>query len=129
MELEGILIRAESLFRRFQRTIETMDKKGNFPAPRAKTPPSLQRPGATHRAHSNPATAPVGSATRDEPVPIRPVSGARPVNKGKSRSEDTQPTTPQGKVISKELRELMSRKVEVLPRTVVRSKGEGLKKK
>lgn len=50
--------------------------------------------------------------------------GSRSKGKGK---EEEEPTTPQGKIVSPELRALMSRKVEVLPRKVVRSKGEGLK--
>jgi hypothetical protein len=37
MDLESTLVRAESLFKRFQRTVETIDKKGNFPsAPQAR---------------------------------------------------------------------------------------------
>jgi len=33
IELVPILTRAESLFRRFERTVQTIDKKNNFPAP------------------------------------------------------------------------------------------------
>lgn len=116
MELEPILIRAEALFKRFQRTVETIDKKGNFPAPKV-----IQRPNATHRPHSNPSSEPVASSSGTD-------TGASPY-KGMTLkgTEEEEPTTPQGKIVSPELRELMSRKVSVLPRKVVRSKGEGLK--
>lgn len=129
MELEPILIRAEALFKRFQRTVETIDKKSNFPPPRV-----IQRPNATHRSHSNPSSEPIGASSgtdaADNPYKgmTQDSSGARdgPGGKGKGKEEE-EPTTPQGKIVSPELRELMSRKVQVLPRMVVRSKGEGLK--
>jgi TBC1 domain family member 15 len=54
--------------------------------------------------------------------------GARPVSagadKGKRVSGELEDVRP--KVISPELRGLLSRKVEVLPRKVVRKTGEGL---
>lgn len=132
MELEPLLIRAEALFRRFQRTVETIDKKGNFPAPKV-----IQRPNATHKSHSNPNSEPAAVASGTDAgaseSPYKGMtldsSGARDgpgSRKGKGKEEE-EPTTPQGKIVSPELRELMSRKVSVLPRKVVRSKGEGLK--
>lgn len=33
MDLDSTLIRAESLFRKFQRMVEAVDKKDNFPTP------------------------------------------------------------------------------------------------
>ena len=36
IDLESTLIRAESLFRRFQRTVEAIDKKNNFPEPKVR---------------------------------------------------------------------------------------------
>lgn len=132
MELEPLLIRAEALFRRFQRTVETMDKKGNFPAPKV-----IQRPNATHKSHSNPNSEPgaiasgtdAGASTSPYKAMTLDRSDARdgPGSRKGKRKEEEEPTTPQGKIVSPELRELMSRKVSVLPRKVVRSKGEGLK--
>ncbi len=34
IDLESTLIRAESLFRRFQRTVDVIDKKHSLPTPR-----------------------------------------------------------------------------------------------
>lgn len=132
MELEPLLIRAEALYKRFQRTVETIDKKGNFPAPSL-----IQRPNATHKSHSNPSSEPVASSSGTDAAtshqsPYKGMTldsqGERDgAGKGKRKAEDEEPSTPQGKIVSPELRELMSRKVSVLPRKVVRSKGEGLK--
>ncbi|CAK7213850.1 GTPase activating protein [Sporothrix bragantina] len=37
MDLESTMVRAEALFRRFQRLVEAIDKQHNFPAPRLQT--------------------------------------------------------------------------------------------
>jgi hypothetical protein len=93
IELEGTLIRAESLFRRFQRTVETIDKKQNFPAP----PSARQR-----RSIASPPTSPGASDSR-------PQAAASGTDRGKqSVAEDD------AKVISPELRSLLSREVEKL---------------
>lgn len=93
MDLESTLIRAEALFRRFQRLIEAIDKKQNFPAPRViKDSPS-----------NSSSTSP------------RPSEG-----NGKAAEERAK------KTVTPELRKLLSRTVEVLPRKVVQKKGEGL---
>ncbi|KAM4066627.1 rab-GTPase-TBC domain-containing protein [Hirsutella rhossiliensis] len=98
IDLESTLIRAEALFRKFQRLVEAIDKKQNFPAPRPADPAS---PGSS----SLPAPAP---------------------------TSDTAPgTTPGGsnkaqKIITPELRKLLSRKFEVLPRKTVAQNGDGM---
>ncbi|KAI0884429.1 RabGAP/TBC [Annulohypoxylon maeteangense] len=91
MDLELILIRAEALFRRFQRLIEAIDKKQNFPAPRVlKDSPS---PNSTSASGSSGAS---------------PQSGTR---NGKAPEEQTK------KTITPELRKLLSKTIEVLPHT------------
>lgn len=89
MDLESTLIRAERLFRKFQRAVEAIDKKGNFPGPRKS----------------------VGSASD----PAKPATAA----KGKEAEALS-------KVITPELRKLLSRKVEILPRTTVAKHGDGM---
>lgn len=109
MDLESTLVRAESLYRRFQRTVETIDKKGNFPAaPQARQRKSIASPPTTPGASDSNAKAST-SATDN---------GKRPVG-----DENT-------KVISPELRALLSREVEKLekpekPVAVAESKGTG----
>lgn len=43
MELIPILTRAESLFRRFERVVQAVDKKNNFPVPNGVSTPSDSR--------------------------------------------------------------------------------------
>lgn len=92
IDLESTLIRAEYLFRRFQRLIEAIDKKQNFPAPRT-------------RSSSNQASVQSGSV----PSPQR--------ENGKA------PETV-NRTISPELRKLLSRTVEVLPRKKAHQHGD-----
>lgn len=81
------MIRAEALFRKFQRLIEAIDKKSNFPAPRL-----------------NPAAIAAAALT--------PQQGKKPEPEPK-------------KVITPELRNLLSREVVKLPRKEVAGQGEG----
>ncbi|KAI8623841.1 GTPase-activating protein GYP7 [Xylariaceae sp. FL1651] len=96
IDLESTLIRAEILFRRFQRLTEAIDKKQNFPPPRLRT----------NSSHSHQAS-PQSSSTS----PTRRETGKAP----------EQPK----KTISPELRKLLSRNVEILPRKVVHKHGDG----
>ncbi|KAG5990898.1 hypothetical protein E4U43_004164 [Claviceps pusilla] len=99
MDLESTLIRAEALYRKFQRLVEAIDKKQNFPAPR----PSSSSSGgpSSGAAEVRAQTSPAGN------------------NKGKE-------TEARQKVISPELRRLLSRKVDILSRKTVEQKGEGM---
>ncbi|KAI1332071.1 GTPase-activating protein GYP7 [Xylariaceae sp. FL0255] len=96
IDLESTLIRAEVLFRRFQRLVEAIDKKQNFPVP---------------RTVRNASTSSVPKSQSPPPAP--------PPNNGKGPEENTQ------KTISPELRKLLSRNVEILPRKVVHKQGDG----
>ncbi|KAI1214823.1 RabGAP/TBC [Annulohypoxylon truncatum] len=91
MDLELILIRAEALFRRFNRLIEAIDKKQNFPVPRViKDSPS-------------PNSTPASGSSGASPQPR--------ANNGKAPEEQTK------KTITPELRKLLSRTIEVIPHT------------
>ena len=143
IDLESTLVRAEALFRRFQRTVEAIDKKSNFPKPKLR-----QRPVSTS---SNASLGGAQSLRPSSPNAVASTSGVDSVSAGNTNSN----SSPQGaisnsdertkdkgkaipkanaeelvdqrpKVVSDELRELLSRKVEVLPRKVVRREGEGL---
>jgi len=125
IDLEATLIRAEALFRRFQRTVEAIDKKQNFPAPKLR-----------QRLVQNANSGATELTSNGESV-SGTTTGAN-VTSGKTNSLDTtkgkakvsqEETPPLRRVISPELRKLLSRKVEVLPRKVVQKKGEGLDRK
>lgn len=191
MELEPILIRAEALFLRFQRTVEAIDKKGNFPAPKVRkrlphrptssddvtSPPSspmtpvtpLTSPPAAYFPHGADPNGPGARRGSSSPGAHASTSGAdtgssstptlggaagghalggsvdkwKSVDKGKAKrksveiqrarkdsnagqGEEEEIEVERPKIISPELRGLMSRTVEVLPRKVVRREGEGL---
>ncbi|KAK8058663.1 GTPase activating protein [Apiospora phragmitis] len=96
IDLDSTLIRAEALFKRFHRLVEAIDKKQNFPKPRVQ------------RNSSTPPPPPSSNAAQKSPS-----------NAGKVKEEE------QRKVISPELRKLLSKDIEVLPRKVVQKKGDG----
>ncbi|KAI9880168.1 MAG: GTPase activating protein [Pleopsidium flavum] len=102
IDLQSTLIRAEGLFRRFQRTVEAIDKKNNFPAPSVR-----QRNPASNDTSSQSA----GASGAD-------VGGSvgRAVAQGINADKE--------KVISPELRQLLSRKVIKLDKKeIVESDG------
>ncbi len=100
MDLESTLIRAEALFKKFNRLVMAIDKKENFPGPRRLSPIAAAPPTAPSESSPSP---PGASAAR---------------NTGKA-------SEPQKKVITPELRQLLSRKVEILPRKEVADNGDG----
>jgi hypothetical protein len=109
MDLESTLVRAESLFKRFQRTVETIDKKGNFPsAPQARqrklAAALVAGPGPAPKTQAGPS-----NAKKDQAA----TSGT---DKGKQVGEEEQ---EEAQVISPELRALLSRKVEKLDKETI----------
>lgn len=112
MDLESTLVRAESLFRRFQRTVETIDKKGNFPS----APQLRQR--QIKAAIVNP---PGGNPSRPK-APAEPEASSSGTDNSKPLSEEEEPA----RVISPELRALLSKKVEKLEKQEVAKAGGGV---
>jgi hypothetical protein len=110
IDLPSTLARAEALFRRFQRMVEAIDKKSNFPtqpAMRQRLPlpppsPSSAKPGSSAGA---------SASGRD-----RTASDAAGSSKGKQTEQ----------VISPELRLLLSREVPKLEKKEVREHGGGI---
>jgi hypothetical protein len=129
IDLESTLVRAEALFRRFQRTVEAIDKKSNFPQPKLRHRVQNASLGGTQSLRSTSPASP-GATASTSGVDAVSAGGARAGDRGKRlsvegrRSGELEEQRP--KVISPELRGLLSRKVEVLPRKVVRKEGEGL---
>lgn len=113
MDLESTLVRAESLFKRFQRTVETIDKKGNFPS----APQARQRKLAAALV-AGPGRGSPGSSPK--PQDQVTTSGT---DKGKQVGEDGQ---EEARVISPELRALLSRKVEKLDKETILEHGGGI---
>ncbi|OIW29959.1 RabGAP/TBC [Coniochaeta ligniaria NRRL 30616] len=116
IDLESTLIRAEALFRRFHRLVEAVDKKENFPGPRR----TLGSSSSSAKAQT---PLPAGGSTSPRPA-LPPPRGSKTTSPGKR--VDTDAAT---KIITPELRKLLSRKVEILPRKDVVGKGDGFVRK
>jgi len=113
IELQSTLIRAESLFRRFQRTVEAVDKKHNFPMPSVR-----QRKPSEQAGPSSPGAAASSSNDASSPVNKGKMSVGDAVAKGFGAEKE--------KVISPELRNLLSRKVEKLDKEEIARHGGGV---
>jgi hypothetical protein len=112
MDLESTLVRAESLFKRFQRTVETIDKKGNFPsAPQARQ--RIIKPATTDE--------PDGSPSHPK-VPAEAEASSSGTDNSKPLAKEEEPA----RVISPELRALLSKKVEKLDKQDVTKAGGGV---
>ena len=108
IELQSTLVRAEALFRRFQRTVEAVDKKHNFPAPNIRR----RQPSATSTATDSPTVESSTTSGAEAGSSSGNASSSRPG----TADNDAQAAQ---KVISPELRQLLSRKVVKLDKTKV----------
>ncbi|KAK5109246.1 hypothetical protein LTR62_007228 [Meristemomyces frigidus] len=119
IDLPSTLIRAEALFRRFQRTVEAIDRKNSFvSAPgvevrqRLPQPPPTTGPGADGRPRrASQAGGTASTSGRDKTVGDHVAAGI-----GAEKE----------KVVSPELRALLSREVPVLEKKEVREHGGGV---
>ena len=129
IDLESTLVRAEALFRRFQRTVEAIDKKSNFPQPKLRHRVQNASLGGTQSLRSTSPASPGATASTSGVDAVSAggtnsggVGGGvgdrgKRVSGEERRSGELEEQRP--KVISPELRGLLSRKV-------VRKEGEGL---
>lgn len=101
MDLLPILARAESLFHRFCRSVEAIDKKDNFPTPSAQQRKPIQS------QPQSPSNANKGKAPERSSASASGVSTGRP-SSSKLRPGDKEPNT---KIISPELRELLRKDI------------------
>ncbi|KAL1880219.1 hypothetical protein VTK73DRAFT_6047 [Phialemonium thermophilum] len=115
IDLDSTLVRAEALFRRFQRLVEAIDKKRNFPPPRTSSPSASPSTGKTPLSSSEPPQSPPPSSPPGKSTRLQ---GQKP----KLKQQATPPTPD--RIITPELRRLLNREVEVLPRKAVTKKGK-----
>ncbi|KAF4537237.1 GTPase-activating protein gyp7 [Lasiodiplodia theobromae] len=123
IDLQSTLIRAEALFRRFQRTVEAVDRKNKDS--------SLPVPSNVRRRNPAPAPAPAfdfnpfgriaalnaqrnGNSANGTATASGSSAGQANNQNGKSKSTSTEEEDERPKVITDELRELLSRKVPKL---------------
>ncbi|KAH9844905.1 Domain in Tre-2, BUB2p, and Cdc16p putative Rab-GAPs [Teratosphaeria destructans] len=126
IDLASTLVRAEALFRRFQRIVEAVDRKSNFPAAptvRQRLPqppsPSISRPGSDGRprqassgsVHARSNSGSANASGRDRTVGDHVAAGG---------------AAERQRVISPELRSLLSRETPKLDKREVRAHGGGV---
>ena len=112
IDLIPTLSRAEALFHRFEKKVEAIDKKYNFPqAPvrQRTTRPTSQANTTTSPARDSSATATGASPSGG--------TGSKPSNKPNTKP-DSEATSVQ--IITPDLRKLLSREVEVMDAKEVR---------
>jgi len=118
MDLDSTIVRAEALFRRFQRTVEAIDKKHNFPTP------SVRQRRPTDQSKGPPPAAAVTAAASSSSSSSRDDRGGQSV--GPSAVQEIGADKEKEKVISPELRDLLSRKIAKLDKTEVKEHGGGV---
>lgn len=102
MELLPILTRAESLFHRFERAVQAIDKKDNFPsAPTA----HQRRPGNRNNGQDSVSNSDKGKSPR-RPLAVGSSTSVNPSSSGQSALQKAM-EADKPKVISPELRELL----------------------
>ncbi|KAI9698025.1 MAG: GTPase activating protein [Candelina mexicana] len=155
IDLPSTLLRAEALFLRFQRTVEAIDRKQNFPAPsvrqRKPLPPtspsstssSKQDSTDTNKKDQNgtttgadtsssgaskasPAQGSKGSESRSKASAGKPAAAAAAAGKGNNSQQGRELSPQQEKVISPELRRLLSREIVKLDKGAVVASGGGV---
>ena len=112
MDLANTLVRAEGLFRRFERTVEALDRKSHFPAPTGGA-------GARQRRVGDVGGDKISDTASSSPARIQ-AAGSSTATDARARARPASTTTPEHAaadrehVISPELRALLSRRVVVL---------------
>ncbi|KKY21962.1 putative gtpase-activating protein gyp7 [Phaeomoniella chlamydospora] len=131
IDLPSTLVKAEQLFRRFEKTVEAVDKQNHFPAPSSimqsaspLSPTASKSPISDNHTTPN-ETPPV----KRHPPPRRSREWAnRANNKPGPSSRQEHPTSSaqdKQKIITPELRALLSRKVITMDNTEVERHGGG----
>ena len=135
IDLPSTLLRAQALFRRFQRTVDAIDKKDNFPAPvlRQRTI-SAGNTKLTSESNSSSSAARPSPVSRRETTSVAESSSSTSPNSNNNSAAGKAKATESGArenterpmtVISPELRGLLSRKVIVRKMETASSSEEG----
>ncbi|KIW57240.1 hypothetical protein PV05_05817 [Exophiala xenobiotica] len=122
IELQETLVRAEALFKRFEKTVEAVDRRNAFPAPNACESQGEVRQrkqgeddkGKQNIQHGAKATGTSAGSSRSPASQAqvqRPVSQGRQPQKG---GKETDKDSEREKVITPELRLLLSKKIITL---------------
>ncbi|KAL9602858.1 MAG: hypothetical protein Q9219_001553 [cf. Caloplaca sp. 3 TL-2023] len=123
IDLPSTLIRAQKLFRRFQRTVEAIDRKQSFPAP-----PSVRhrKPASSDNTPPPPPPPPLKKVGTKADGKSNAVAATGNDNAAAAAAAASGTKETEERVISTELRGLLSRKVERLDKKTVVEHGGGV---
>ncbi|KAK2803815.1 hypothetical protein FQN50_006822 [Emmonsiellopsis sp. PD_5] len=116
MDLVPILARAEALFHRFEKKVEAIDKRSNFPGPAVRR--RMVGSGPSGRIQSQ---SPPTSIAHNVPA-----SGGR--HSLSATTSPTQEPIDKDRIITPELRDLLSKKVPVLSPEEIQEHGGGTRR-
>ncbi|KAK2782089.1 GTPase activating protein [Onygenales sp. PD_12] len=116
MDLVPILARAEALFHRFEKKVEAIDKKSHFPGPPVRRRMVGSGPSGRIQSQSPPASTAHNVST----------SGGR--HSLSTTTSPTQEPIDKDRIITPELRGLMSKKVAVLSPEEIQEHGGGTRR-
>ncbi|KIV85239.1 hypothetical protein PV11_00962 [Exophiala sideris] len=135
IELQETLFRAEALFKRFEKTVEAVDRKSSFPAPNEGQELRQRKQGQDDKSSapasaSTPASA-SGSSSQLSVRQRRAQAYMQARQPPKSKEPERKPETEQEKVITPDLRLLLSKKIVTLDEEdgsdASRTRASGLK--
>jgi len=136
IDLQSTIVRAEALFRRYQKMVESIDRKSNFPAAptRQRLPqppsPSQARPGSNGQPRQASSSSTERSDTVSRPSQNNSTSTTKAQTSGRERTTRDQATistdVDKEQVITPELRNLLSRDVPKLEKSEVKAHGGGI---
>lgn len=112
MDLGSTLVRAEGLFRRFEKTVEAVDRRSHFPAPGGRA--ATRRRTLDGKEPSRQAVASASTGTSTAINANRTISSSQAPNSPTSAVARESVEAQKEEVISPELRLLLSRKLIVL---------------
>ncbi|KAK0268209.1 GTPase activating protein [Friedmanniomyces endolithicus] len=132
IDLESTLAGAEKLFRRFQRTVEAIDRKSNFPAAPVvrqrlpQPPPTSPGVDGKPRRFSQAAATSSSNARRESGANAKASTSGRDHTVGDHVAAGIRAEKEDRRVVSPELRALLSREVPKLEKKEVRDHGGGV---
>ena len=125
IDLMSTLVRVEGLFRRFQKTVEAVDKKNNFPAPPTKKEPQSPDGAADYSGSRHGSIAVPGMPGMPVVFGAQRHLANRRASTAVAEAELKAAEKEREKVISPELRRLLSREVQTMDKAEVQEHGGG----
>ncbi|KAB8416383.1 hypothetical protein FH972_024902 [Carpinus fangiana] len=119
IDLESTLVKAEGLFKRFQKTVEAVDRKSSFPAPTIRQrKPETQAVGASSSTAASSSAQPIPGRRLERPLGQKTQATGPGAQAAKESTQEAKE-----KVISPELRHLLSRTIDTVSKEDIEDHG------